>query len=154
MLFLQQQARSLTATQARAAATGGQHVAAAATTPPQQFLRLHSVLSSAACSTLTASLHDVWGVHAMGCCRHQQSPWRTYHTSGTRGVAANAAASDQLDATAAAAATSEQQQAAAAQEWSVLNFYHLVDIADPEEVSEAVCVCVCERLATLRGAAV
>lgn len=25
--------------------------------------------------------------------------------------------------------------AAAAQEWSVLNFYHLVDIADPDEVS-------------------
>jgi hypothetical protein len=51
-------------------------------------------------------------------------------------VAGAVAAADTAEAAAAGGADAAADEQQPAGDWTVLNFYHLVDIADPEEVSK------------------
>lgn len=89
---------------------------------PCQLLR--TVPAASACSLascFTSGVHDVWSSCAFSSNRQHQS-WRCCSN-----VSSDAAVSQ-------VAAAVPEQEAAAAQEWTVLNFYHLVDISNPEEV--------------------
>jgi hypothetical protein len=123
-MFLQ--ARGLV--QARAAAATSPATAAGCVVHPCQLLR--TVAAESACSLASCSNSGVhWfcsSVASNSSGQHQS--WRCCSS-----VSSDATVSQEA-AAAAAAAVPKQAGAAAAQEWSVLNFYHLVDIADPEEV--------------------
>lgn len=79
--------------------------------------------------------------HTLSPCllqQHASSPVSSCSpcSSSSSGWTARSAVTASAAAEAEAAATADhQQQPAVEGEWSVLNFYHLVDIPDPDEVS-------------------
>jgi hypothetical protein len=85
-------------------------------------------------------------VQPFSCC----SSSRRWQHSVVAAAAAATAAAEAAAAGGDAAAAGEQQLAG---DWTVLNFYHLVDIADPEEVSSPavlLCVTVCTHSGLVR----
>ncbi|KAF6265177.1 hypothetical protein COO60DRAFT_1119106 [Scenedesmus sp. NREL 46B-D3] len=92
--------------------------------------------SSPSPSGITQLLHTQ--VQPFSCCSSSsRSSRRWQHSTATAAVAEAAAAAAAAEtaeeaASGGAAAAEDEQQPAG--DWTVLNFYHLVDIADPEEV--------------------
>jgi hypothetical protein len=74
----------------------------------------------------------VSSVNSVACC--PGSSGGSSSSSSTRGLHLSAAAASAGDPVAAQPAESAAQHSAAENEWCVLNFYHLVDLADPDEV--------------------
>lgn len=83
--------------------------------------------SSMSSSSISQLLHAE--VQPVSCCSGSR---RWQHSIAAAAVEAAEAAEEAAAGGAAAAAAGRQQLAG---DWTVLNFYHLVDVSDPEEVS-------------------
>ena len=140
-MFLQ--ARGLAQARATAAAAAAAHSTSVVPTPCQLLHRAHSANPVCKSAQLlinsSTSLHATWGsssTQQSPCCSsscRQQHSWRCCSS-----VTPNVAAESQEAASVLQQEGYHQDAAAAAaQQWTVLNFYHLVDIADPDEVSSS-----------------